>query len=254
MQSVCRVTAQAHTYLLKTVVAGMTEHDAAAEFQRFVLRHGCHDLGYSSIFASGRNATTLHYHRNNEVLKEGDLLLVDAAGEMDHYTADLTQTFPVGAAFSAEQKKVYEKVLGVNRAITQKIRPGVTYRELHQLSCEWVTEALLDLGVLKGELKNLMESRAYRPYYMHGLGHFLGLDVHDAGIYDHHGMDVKLEPGMILTNEPGMYFRNLSGPFAGVGVRIEDDILVTQEGCEVLTRDLPREVEAIEDLRRQAYQ
>lgn len=249
MRTVCRVTAQAHQHLLKTVRPGMLEREVMAEFQHFILMNGCDDLGYSPIFASGRNATTLHYVKNNERIRAGDLMLVDAAGEIELYTADLTQTFPVGARFSNEQRQVYEAVLRTNRMITQRVAPGVTYRELHQESCMLLTEELIRLGVLSGDVSTLVQNKAYRPYYMHGLGHFLGLDVHDAGIYDYQGADVKLEPGMILTNEPGLYFRAEKGPYAGIGVRIEDDLLVTENGCENLTRDLVRDVEAIEALR-----
>jgi Xaa-Pro aminopeptidase len=253
MRRICELSAQAHLHLLKTVRPGMSEQQAAAEFQYFLMSNGATDLGYGPIFAGGKNATTLHYVRNNENLNLGDLLLVDAAGELDHYTADITQTFPVGRAFSVEQKTVYEHVLHVNRAIAALVKPGVTYRQLHQKSCELVTEALMDLGVLQGKLSELVEKKEYRKFYMHGLGHFLGLDVHDAGIYDHHGVDVKLEPGMILTNEPGLYFRDATSPYAGIGVRIEDDLLVTETGAENLTASLLREPREIENLREQAF-
>lgn len=253
MRKAARATALAHEHLLRTVKPGMTEFDAMNEFQYSVFKNGCNALGYEPIFASGKNATTLHYNRNNEPLHDGDLLLVDAAGELDWYTADLTQTFPIGRKFSLDQRKVYEKVLGVNRAITAMMRPGVSYRELHQKSCELLTEALLSLGALKGSVKENLENKTYRQYYMHGLGHFLGIDVHDAGIYDDHGIDVPLQAGMVITNEPGLYFRDLNEPYGGIGVRIEDDILITPTGCEVLTRDLVRDVDAIEALRAKAF-
>lgn len=249
MRKACSITARAHLHLLKTVRAGMTEFEACAEFQHFLYKNGCTDMGYNPIFAGGNNATTLHYVRNNKVLKAGELLLVDAAGEVDWYTADITQTFPVSKRFSPDQRKVYEKVLGVNRAITSMIKPGITYRELHHRSCELITDALLSLGVLTGSLNENIEQKTYRKYYMHGLGHFLGLDVHDAGIYDHRGSDVPLEAGMVMTNEPGLYFRDLKGPFGGIGVRIEDDILITANGSEVLTKELVRDADQIETLR-----
>jgi len=249
MRKACSATAKAHLHLLKRVKAGMTEFDAANEFQYWLFKHGCTDFGYAPIFASGHNATTLHYVRNNDILKHGDLLLVDAAGEFGGYTADLTQTFPVSGNFSSEQKRVYQAVLNVNREITSMARPGVNYRSLHSRSVELLTEALLSLGVLSGDLRENINSQSYRPYFPHGLGHYLGLDVHDVGIYHEAGRDFELKPGMILTNEPGLYFRDRGNPYFGIGVRIEDDLLITDSGAEVLTHETPRDLEAIEALR-----
>jgi Xaa-Pro aminopeptidase len=248
----CSATAMAHVHLLKTVKAGMGEFDAANEFQYQVFRNGCSRLGYAPIFASGTNATTLHYNRNNEPLLAGELLLVDAAGEVEGYTADLTQTFPVSSRFSVEQKEVYQAVLDVNRAITRMAAPGVSYRALHSRSVELMTEKLVSLGVLQGEVKDLIHQGAFRTYYPHGLGHYLGLDVHDAGIYHEGGEDFLLRPGMVLTNEPGLYFRSAGSRYSGIGVRIEDDLLITGSGCEVLTAEVPREIEEIEALRAAA--
>jgi Xaa-Pro aminopeptidase len=249
LRRACSATAKAHLHLLKRVKAGMSEFDAQNEFQYWAYKNGCTDMGYAPIFASGFNATTLHYNRNNEVLKHGDLLLVDAGGEAGGYTADLTQTFPVSGTFSAEQRKIYQAVLSVNQEITRMVRPGVNYRALHARSVELITEHLLSLGILTGDLKENVNTHTYRPHYPHGLGHYLGLDVHDAGIYQERGRDFELQPGMVLTNEPGLYFRERGSPFFGIGVRIEDDLLVTEKGVEVLTRELPREIDAIESLR-----
>jgi Xaa-Pro aminopeptidase len=249
IRKACSVSARGHLQLLKRVRAGMTEFEACAEFKYSVYKNGCTDMGYTPIFASGYNATTLHYNRNNEMLKHGDLLLVDAGAEVGLYTADITQTFPVSGTFSPEQRQVYEKVLGVNRAITAMIKPGISYRDLHSKSAELVTEALLELGVLTGDLRENVIQMNFRKYYPHGLGHYLGLDVHDAGVYHERGQDVLLKPGMILTNEPGLYFRDRGTPYFGIGIRIEDDILVTENGCEVMTRELPRDIETIEQLR-----
>jgi Xaa-Pro aminopeptidase len=246
IRKACSVSARAHLQLLKRVKPGMSEFEASAEFKYYVYKNGCTEMGYTPIFASGYNSTTLHYNRNNEMLKLGDLLLVDAGGL---YTADITSTFPISGTFSPAQRTVYEKVLEINRAITAMIKPGVSYRELHSKSAEMATQALLDLGELKGDLRENVIQMAYRKYYPHGLGHYLGLDVHDAGIYHERGKDILLEPGMLLTNEPGLYFRERGSPYFGIGVRIEDDILVTAEGCEVLTREVPRDIETIEQLR-----
>jgi Xaa-Pro aminopeptidase len=253
MRKATSISARAHLALLKRVRAGMTEFEASAEFNYYLFKNGCTSIGYNPIFASGVNATTLHYFRNNEVLKHGDLLLVDAGGDLNNYTADITQTFPISGTFSSEQKKIYEKVLSVNRAVAAMVKPGVSYRNLHTASVDLITEALLSLGVLTGSISENVLQKTYRKYYPHGLGHYLGLDVHDAGIYDEHvdgnPIDLKLEAGMLITVEPGLYFRDKGAPFSGIGVRIEDDVLVTANGADVLTHELPREVEAIENLR-----
>jgi Xaa-Pro aminopeptidase len=248
IRKACKATVKAHSDVLRKVRSGMSEFDAFIEFQYTLLRQGCSELGYGPIFASGFNATTLHYTRNNETLKEGDLFLIDAAGECEGYTADLTQTFPISRQFQPAQAKVYQQVLDVNREITAMIKPGVSYRELHSRSVDCLTESLLSLGVLEGNAKDLVLTGAYRKYYPHGVGHYLGLDVHDAGIYHERGQDFLLKPGMVLTNEPGLYFRE-SGPYSGIGVRIEDDILVTEQGAEVLTAGLPRTIAEIESVR-----
>ena len=245
-------TCKAHLQLLKRAKAGMTEFDAFNEFQYHLFKSGCTDQGYTPIFAAGINATTLHYIKNNEMLKHGDLLLVDAAGEVNGYTADLTQTFPISGKFSAVQKTIYEKVLEVNREITRLAKPGTTYRALHLQSVEMLTEALLSIGILSGTRAENIESLAYRKYYPHGLSHYLGLDVHDVGVYRERGQDFILKPGMLMTNEPGLYFRERGNPYYGIGVRIEDDLLITATGAENLTQELPRDVEAIENLRTTA--
>jgi Xaa-Pro aminopeptidase len=242
-------TARAHLQLLKRVRPGMTEFEAFNEFQYHVFKNGCTAQGYGPIFASGYNATTLHYTKNNEPLKHGDLLLVDAGGEVNGYTADLTQTFPISGTFSDAQKKIYEKVLEVNREITKLTKPGISYRSLHAQSVEMITEILLSLGVLEGDLAANVKTQSYRKFYPHGLGHYLGLDVHDVGIYHEAGKDFLLKPGMLLTNEPGLYFRERGNPYFGIGVRIEDDLLIAANGCEVLTHEIPRDVATIENLR-----
>ena len=249
LRKACSATAKAHLQILKRTRAGMTEFDAQNEFQYHVFKNGCTELGYGPIFASGYNATTLHYTRNNDVLKLGDLLLIDAAGEVNSYTSDLTQTFPISGSFSLEQKRVYEKVFEVNREITSMMKPGVNYRTLHTRSVSMLTEALLSLGVLEGDLETNLKSGAFKKYYPHGLGHYLGLDVHDIGFYHERGKDYDLKAGMVMTNEPGLYFRERGNPYYGMGVRIEDDILIIQTGSDVLTHELPRDVATIENLR-----
>lgn len=249
LRKAASATVKAHLQLLKRVKPGMNEFEAFNEFQYHLFKNGCSALGYTPIFAGGYNTTTLHYVKNNDVLKHGDLALIDAAGEVNGYTADLTQTFPISGTFSDAQKLIYEKVLEVNREISRLVKPGITYRSLHARSVEMLTETLLSLGVLEGDLQANIRSMIYRKYYPHGLGHYLGLDVHDIGIYRERGKDFELKSGMVMTNEPGLYFRERGNPYFGIGVRIEDDLLITDNGCEVLTIDLPRDVSTIENLR-----
>ncbi len=243
IRKACSVSANAHKHLLKITKPGMLESDLETEFQYFVRKHGLMQLGYNPIVAGGMNATTLHYVRNNEILKEGQMVLVDAGAENELYTADITQTFPVGVTFFQAQKNVYEKVLEVNREIIRLAKPGVSYRTLHDESVKMLTEGLKSLGVV------LSGQESFRTYFPHGLGHYLGLDVHDAGIYHEQGKDYVLKPGMVMTNEPGLYFRGNETEYQGIGVRIEDDLLITENGCENLTHELPRTVEEIEALK-----
>jgi Xaa-Pro aminopeptidase len=249
MRQATQITVAAHRHLIQITKPGMTEADLHREFQYVTSKNGGTDLGYQPIVASGWNATTLHYVDNNEVLKDGDLLLIDAGAEVDYYTADVTQTFPIGKSFSKAQAEIYNRVLSVNRSITAMMVPGTTYRTLHQHSVRLITDHLLSLGILSGKLEDLIQNKAYRPYYPHGVGHHLGLDVHDAALYDDRGRDFELKAGMVLTVEPGLYFRNPDSPYYKIGVRIEDDVLITEKGPEVLTAGMPRDVDAIEALK-----
>lgn len=243
IRKACSISARAHAHVLGMAKPGMIEADLATELQYFMRKNGLLEWGYSPIVASGRNSTTLHYIRNNEILKSGDLVLIDAGSECELYTADITQTFPVGPSYSGSQRKVYDKVLEVNRQITALVKPGISYRSIHQEAVKLLTETLMSLGVV------LDEKESYRKYFPHGLGHYLGLDVHDLGIYQERAKDYLLKPGMIMTNEPGLYFRGNETPFAGIGVRIEDDLLITEQGCENLTIELPRDADQIEEIR-----
>ena len=243
IRKACSVSARAHAHALKVVRAGMNEFEVASEIQYFMQKNGLREWGYTPIVASGLNVTTLHYVKNNEILKDGDLVLVDAGGENELYTADITQTFPVGKNFSVNQKKVYEKVLEVNREIIAITKPGISYRFLHLEATRLLTESLKSLGV------PLPEKESHRKYFPHGLGHYLGLDVHDIGKYQEQGKDYLLKSGMMMTNEPGLYFRGNETAYHGIGVRIEDDLLITANGCENLTQELPRGVDEIESYR-----
>ncbi len=245
-----QASVRAHQAMLKRAKFGMLEAELEAEFRHTLSKSGVFDYAYQPIFASGLNSTTLHSIRNNDYLKNGDLILIDAGGEFDGYASDITQTFPVSARFSPEQKAVYQEVLSVNRQVALAAKPGSSLRDLQEMSSILLIEALIRLKVLEGDVKTIYKNQTYRKYYPHGIGHHLGLDVHDSAISSTWGVEETLQPGMVITNEPGLYFRDRGSPYYGIGVRIEDDLLITQNGNENLTQDLPREVEEIEELRQ----
>jgi Xaa-Pro aminopeptidase len=182
---------------------------------------------------------------NNDILKEGDLLLIDAGGEYDYYSADVTRTFPVGRDFTKSQARAYDLVLTAQKEAIAMTKPGVKIPEIHRRTCEILTEGFVSMGLLKGSVNELISSEAYKKYYPHGTSHWLGMDVHDVGRYQKEGSPRVLEPGMVLTIEPGFYVqpsdRAIAGEYQDIGIRIEDDILVTANGCEVLTHDAPKE-------------
>jgi Xaa-Pro aminopeptidase len=208
--------------------------------------------GYSFIVASGNNATTLHYNFNDQECKNGDLLLIDAGAEYNMYSGDITRTFPVNGKFSAAQAKVYEGVLKVQKDIINYVKPGVFFKDLHRMAEEKLTDLMFDLGLLSGKKEDAMKANEHRRYYPHGSGHWLGMDVHDAGLYFIRGEARPLEAGMCFTVEPGLYIpaddKSAPAELRGIGVRIEDNIVVTPSGCEVLTADVPKEISEIESL------
>jgi Xaa-Pro aminopeptidase len=199
------------------------------------------------------NAACLHYRFNNQPLKDGDLLLIDAGGEFDYYTADITRTFPVGRRFSEAQARVYSLVLKAQKSAIAMTRPGAKIPEIHRHVCEILTDGLLSLGLLKGSREEGLKTMAYRRFYPHNTSHWLGMDVHDVGLYMTGGEPRALEPGMCFTIEPGFYVQpsdqETPAEYRGIGIRIEDDILVTEGGCEVLTHGAPKEIADIEALR-----
>jgi Xaa-Pro aminopeptidase len=213
---------------------------------------------YSSIVASGHNACILHYTENNAPLQDGDLVLIDAGCEIDCYASDITRTFPVNGRFSPEQKAIYEIVLQANLEAMNYISPKHRWNDAHDATVRVITAGLLALGLLQGELDELIKSEAYKPFYMHRAGHWLGLDVHDVGDYKVHGEWRMLEVGMTMTVEPGIYIavdnHTVPAQWRGIGVRIEDDVVVTDNGCQVLTNAVPKTVEAIEQLMAAAQQ
>lgn len=217
-------------------------------------RQGCRSVAYDPIVGCGENACVLHYTDNNKPLRQGELVLIDAGGEYENYAADITRTFPVSGKFSPEQKHIYELVLKAQKAGIAAIKPGLPWNEIQQIIIQILTEGLCELGILQGNVSELIAQEAYKPFYMHNSGHWLGLDVHDSGLYKISGEWRSLQPGMVLTVEPGLYISaNIPGVdkrWWNIGVRIEDDVVVTEAGHEVLTAALPVEVHEIEALMR----
>jgi Xaa-Pro aminopeptidase len=253
MRRAGEISAAAHERAMRAARAGRFEYEIEAEILHEFRRHGAQAPAYSPIVAGGEHACVLHYVDNDAVLKPGTLLLVDAGCELEGYAADITRTFPVDGAFSAPQRDIYQLVLSAQAAAIAAVRPGNTWNMPHDAAVAVLTQGMIDLGLLRGTLAAALESEAYKRFYMHRTGHWLGLDVHDAGDYRRDGTWRTLEPGMVLTVEPGCYVRPGEGVaerFANIGVRIEDDVLVTVSGCEVLTAGAPKSVADIEALMR----
>ncbi len=252
MREAAKVSAQAHIQLMKACKPQIPEYELEALFSYESCRMGARTLAYQSIVGGGENACTLHYVENNDSLKSGDLVLVDAGGEYDYYASDITRTYPVNGKFSEDQKTLYNLVLKAQLAVIDKIKPGTLWSELQQAAVEVLVEGLVELNILKGEIKALIEEKAYKHLYMHSSGHWLGLDVHDVGAYQINNKPRKLEEGMVLTVEPGLYISNknieVDPRWHGIGIRIEDDVLVTAKGCEILSQSVPKEVDRIEQL------
>lgn len=253
LRKASQITALAHQTAMKEIRPGMNEGEIEALVDYVFRKNGCQRVGYGSIVAGGKNAACLHYRANNETLKDGDLILIDAGGEYDYFTADITRVFPVGRGFSATQAKLYDLVLKIQKDAIAQTRPGVTLPELHKGVCEALIDGCLSLGLLKGAAAEIYRSGAFKRFYPHNTSHWLGMDVHDVGLYQIDGSPRKLEAGMCLTIEPGFYIqpgdRDLPKGYESIGIRIEDDILVTAGGCEVLTRDAPKERADIERLK-----
>lgn len=248
MQRAADVTCSAHREVMRLARAGMGEQELDAVLLGEFRRGGARRPAYPPIVAAGGNATTLHYDRNDGSLMAGSLVLVDAGCELDHYAADVTRTFPVDGRFTPEQAAVYGVVLAAQEAALGAVRPGVTLDAVHDAAVEVLTRGLVELGMIAGPVTQAIEDGLYKPYYMHRTSHSLGLDVHDAANYHGFGGPLVLAPGMVLTVEPGLYFPpgDPGVRFAGTGVRIEDDVLVTQEGGVLLTAAAPKTLEAVE--------
>lgn len=248
----CQITAEAHVAAMKYVKPGITERQVQAVLAHEFYMKGAARVGYPYIIASGANATTLHYNFNDQVCKNGDLLLIDAGAEYNYYSGDITRTFPVNGKFSLIQKKVYAGVLKVQKEIISSIKPGIYFKDLHKMGEEKLTDLMFDLGLLSGKKEDAMKANEHRRYYPHGIGHWLGMDVHDAGLYYIKGEARPIEEGMCFTVEPGLYIpaddKTAPAELRGIGIRIEDNIVVTSNGCEVLTSAVPKEIDDIENL------
>ncbi|WP_110970751.1 Xaa-Pro aminopeptidase [Pseudomonas huaxiensis] len=252
MREAAAISSRAHVRAMQASRAGLHEYSLEAELDYEFRKGGAKMPAYGSIVAAGRNSCILHYQQNDAPLKDGDLVLIDAGCEIDCYASDITRTFPVSGRFSAEQKAIYELVLKAQEAAFAVIAPGKHWNHAHEATVQVITEGLVELGLLKGDVAELIETEAYRAFYMHRAGHWLGMDVHDVGEYKVGGQWRVLEPGMALTVEPGIYIaadnQSVAKKWRGIGVRIEDDVVVTKHGCEILTSGVPKTVAEIEAL------
>jgi Xaa-Pro aminopeptidase len=252
MRQAAKITAAAHARLMQTCRPGMHEYELEAEFTHECASRGARFQAYPAIVGGGGNACVLHYVDNRDELKDGDLVLVDAGCEYGYYAADITRTFPVSGRFTPPQRALYEIVLAAQEAAIAKVQPGNRWCDPHDAAVRVITKGLVELGLLKGTVSKLIKDQAYTKFYMHRTGHWLGMDVHDVGDYKVDGEWRALEPGMALTVEPGIYvragMRGVPKKFWSTGIRIEDDVLVTKDGHEVLTRDAPKSPDEVEAL------
>jgi len=252
IRKACKVSAEAHVEVMRTLRPGMNENAVHGIFIKAAMERGSQRQGYGGIVAGGNNATTLHYVFNDQTVEDGDLLLIDCGAEINYYTGDITRTYPVNGRFTPTQRRIYEKVLDFQKLVINMVRPGVEFDSFQKLTIERMTDIMIEEKALKGSRADLISSGAYRKYYPHGLGHFLGLDVHDAGRLTVDGKSRVLEAGMVFTVEPGLYFpkhdTSLPEDLRGIGIRIEDNVAVTESGCENMTAFAPKEVADLEDL------
>lgn len=249
MQRAADISANAHRRAMRTARPGVTEYEVEAELLHEFRHQGAQSPAYHSIVAGGANACVLHYVFNNATLQDGDLLLIDAGCELDGYASDITRTFPVNGRFSGPQRDLYELVLAAQAAAIEAVRPGNHWNAPHEAALNVLVQGFIDFGLCQGTPGSVLESGDYRRFYMHRTGHWLGLDVHDVGEYKQDGEWRKLEPDMVLTVEPGCYVRpgkDVPEHFWNIGIRIEDDAVVTPSGCDILSHDAPKTVAEIE--------
>lgn len=252
MKIASKISAKAHIRAMQMVKPQMYEYQLEAELNYVFSQYGCQP-SYNSIVASGDNANILHYIENDQAMQDGDLVMIDAGAEYQHYAGDISRTFPVNGKFTDEQKQIYQIVLQANIKAINSLKAGEHCKIHHETALKVLTQGLVDLGILAGNVDELIKEQAYLPFYMHGTGHWLGLDVHDAGRYNDNDTKPRtLQKGMVLTVEPGLYFAHdnelVPEQYRGIGIRIEDDVLITDKGAEVLTADVPKTVEEIETL------
>ncbi|MBE9052554.1 aminopeptidase P N-terminal domain-containing protein [Nostocales cyanobacterium LEGE 11386] len=257
MRQAAAIAVEAHNHALKVSAPGRYEYEIQAEIEHIFRLRGGMGPAYPSIVASGANACVLHYIENHRQMQEQELLLIDAGCAYGYYNSDITRTFPVGGKFTPEQKVLYEIVLEAQQQAIAQVKPGNSFNSIHETAVRVLTEGLVEVGILKGEIDKLIEEEKYKPYYMHRTSHWLGLDVHDVGVYQH-GEDKPqiLQPGQVLTVEPGLYIvpdtklaedqPETDSRWVGIGIRIEDDVLVTPDGHEVLTAGVPKAVDEVE--------
>ena len=252
MRQAAKISANAHCRIMQSCQPGMMEYQLEADLLHTFLHGGARSPAYSSIVGSGANGCILHYVENSAKMKSGDLVLIDAGAEYEYYAADISRTFPVNGKFSANQRALYEIVLASQYAAIEQVQPGKHWNDPHEAAVKVITQGLKDLGILKGTLKTLIKNEAYKPFYMHRTGHWLGMDVHDVGDYKVETEWRVLEPGMVLTVEPGLYIpagsKGVAKKWWNIGIRIEDDVLVTKNGHEVLSHGVPKEPDEIEAL------
>lgn len=257
MREAAKISVKAHRRAMLACRPGMMEYQLEAELLHEFAHHGCREPAYPSIVGGGPNGCVLHYTKNDSELQDGELVLIDAGAEKKYYASDITRTFPVSGRFSAAQKAIYEVVLTAQEAAIEMVRPSSHWNDPHHAAVRAITKGLQKLGVIKGDLRTLIKKEAYRRFFVHRTGHWLGMDVHDVGEYKIDGVWRMLEPGMVLTVEPGIYIppgsRGVAKKWWGIGVRIEDDLLVTRDGYEILSDGAPRTVDEIETLMATAH-
>lgn len=256
MQLASDISAEAHTLAMQKVRPGMMEYALEAELNYVFGKNGCVP-SYNSIVGGGENACILHYVENDKELKDGDLVLIDAACEYQFYASDITRTFPVNGKFSVEQKALYNIVLDAQIAAINAVQIGNSYKEPHNVAVRILVQGLLDLGIMQGDLEEIIQTESFRKFYMHGTGHWLGMDVHDVGTYKANGEWRAYEEGMVVTVEPGLYIarddETVDVKWRGIGIRIEDDVVATKDGPLVLTAKVVKTVEDIEALMAKAH-
>ena len=251
MRKAAKISAKAHKRAMESCTPGMYEYQIEGELIAEFIKNGARHSAYPSIIGSGRNSCILHYTDNSDEMVEGDLLLIDSGAEYQCYASDITRTFPVNGKFTKAQRDVYNLVLSAQKAAINQIKPGKHWNNSHDTAVRVLTEGMVELGILKGDPDELIENGDYTKYYMHRTGHWLGMDVHDVGDYKLDGEWRMLEAGMVMTVEPGIYLpvdESLPKELHNIGVRIEDDVLVTKDGNDVLSKDAPKTIDEIEEL------